>query len=69
MNYVVGLDNDNALRRLGRLPHLKYREKNAGGFRTWWDKLREVDYATQEELMDNLYSDAFVSDEENKVQN
>lgn len=26
-------------------------------------------YATQEELMDNLYSDAFVSDEENKVQN
>ena len=68
INYIVALENSKRLRYLGKLLSLEYKEKkNRSWILKWWDKVRGIDYETQEKLVEDTYNNTFDPDEDNKV--
>ena len=68
VNYIVLLEDNKTLRQWVKLPYLKYtQDAKKNFFFTWRDRMRGVDYKTQEKLVDDLYEETFEADGDDKV--
>ena len=62
------MEDSKKLRHYGKLPYIKYSSnRKRNWFWTKRDKMRGVDYKSQEKLVEELYEDAFDSEGEHKV--